>query len=291
VAFALDAQSAAGADSARREAIAIAKANFPAVMNRKDPARFLVLVFDSAQRYRWGFPVNSSLRIGIGADTLTGAERTKAREERRGVHPSNPTPPHAVTMTYVAYRRDSAQKLVPLPLNAGDGLVDIPLRSIESGIAGILASNVVYADHFLMYPNEDPSLYFDIVALHLNVTLPDTGRPALTRIPQPQLLTGGRPRSSDPSAVPGKKKASVKTLVLLPVPVPEAAKTYEFEACFEVKPDGKGTLLTWTRSLDLDYNTKVRKTLDKYQFRPATLNGVPVTDTTCVRAKNTRPPG
>lgn len=82
-----------------------------------------------------------------------------------------------------------------------------------------------------------------------------------------------------------KYKASVTTLVILPIPVPARVKPYSMEACFEVDSLGRQRLLTWTKSKDDSYNRKVEESLKGYRFRPAVLpSGVAVRDTSCIKA-------
>jgi hypothetical protein len=73
------------------------------------------------------------------------------------------------------------------------------------------------------------------------------------------------------------------------MPVPDAVFPYELNACFDVAPNGDAKLLSWTESRDLDYNGKIKKSLAAYKFKPATLDGVAVRDTTCIRAKPIKP--
>jgi hypothetical protein len=89
----------------------------------------------------------------------------------------------------------------------------------------------------------------------------------------------------DTGQVPEEKKAKVKDLFILPIPVPAIAKPYVMDACFDVAANGDSRLLTWTKSRDTLYNKKIEESLKRYTFTPATINGVAVRDTACVRAK------
>jgi hypothetical protein len=271
----------------RKEVIALAREKFPSVMNRSEPARFLVMVFDSTDRYLWGFPVNGGVMIHVGGDTMTGTDRRAVQAGGRRVQSSGAGKRYSSLLGVPAYVRDSTRAMHVMPMNTDDGLIPTAINSDESGIEGVLARDVVYVDRFALFPGEDPPLQFDIFAVHLDVVRADTGRPVRTRIPLPWVSV-----HRDTTPVSGKKKARVKQLVMLPMPVPDVAKPYEFEACFDVAPTGEGKLLSWIRSLDLTYNSRVRKTLDLYRFVPGTLDGVAVRDTVCVRAKaGVKPPG
>lgn len=269
----------------RKEVIALAREKFPAVMNRHEPARFLVMVFDSTDRYLWGFPVKGGVMFNVGSDTLTLADRRALQAGGRIAQSAGETP-HGYTYGVPAYVRDSTRALHALPMNADDGLIPTAPKSDESGIEGVPTRNVRYVERFALFPNEDPPLQFDIFAIHLVGVAADTGRPVRTRIPLPWVSV---PRDTTPAT--GKKKARVKTLVILPIPMPDVVKPYELVACFDVAPTGDAKLLSWTRSRDLNYNSKIKKSLDGYRFAPATLDGAAVRDTVCIRAVPTRPPG
>jgi hypothetical protein len=187
---------------------------------------------------------------------------------------------HDYVMNIPANVRDSTHALRTLPMNADDGLVPTSVRSAESGIEGVLAGNIVYVDRIVLYPREDAPLQFDILAVHLDAVRTDTGRPV--HIP---VASEPAPVQRDTTPPPGMKRAHVKRLVSLPLPVPDAVKPFSLKACFDVAPNGDATLLSWTKSLDLNYNAKVRKSLDGYRFEPATLNGVAVRDMVCITAK------
>lgn len=274
----------AAAGLSHKEIIALARKKFPAVMNRKEPARYLVMVFDSTDRYRWGFPVKGGVMVNVGADTLTPEERLAREMGTKLPPPPSERVIRVYTTGFPSGVRDSTRALVSLPTNTDDGLIPTTPKSEESGIDGVFARNVRLVERIAMFPGEDEPLRLDILAVHLVGVIADTGRPVRTTIPH--VL----PPSNRPATAAGiKKKASVKALVMLPMPIPDAVLPYELNACFDVAPNGDAKLLSWTESRDLDYNGKIKKSLAAYRFRPATLDGVAVRDTTCIRAKPFKP--
>jgi hypothetical protein len=284
----------AAAGLSRKEVIALAREKFPAVMNRKEPARYLVMVFDSTDRYLWGFPVKGGAAITVGGDSLTLDERN-ALQNGRKIAPSRgerTLPPYS--QFFPSFVRDGARALHELPMNNDDGLIP-GSQSGESGIDGVPTRNIRYIDQIVLNPGDDEPRLIDILAVHLVGVAADTGRPPRTAIPHvaPSMPSDTAPANVKKSArlLPHGSQSELNALyVLPPEPVPAIARPYNFEACFDIAPSGDAKVMSWTRTLDLDYNSKVRRALAAYKFSPATLNGVAVRDTLCFRAKMERAP-
>jgi hypothetical protein len=209
--------------------------------------------------------------------------------------------------------RDSLGKPHPGPVNQSNGLIAIPASADVSGIVGIPASAITNVDQFTLSTPEGFTSRFDLLAVHLarqrdtavatregpDVVTMDISIRKDTGVIAPVRSQGASfPRDTAPAGwarvrdlvasapdtgqTPAKKKATAKQLVVAPPP-PDSLKPLLIRACYEVAPSGEAKLLEWTKSRDADYNAKILATLRGYKFNPATLNGVAVLDTACVK--------
>jgi hypothetical protein len=282
----------------RGRVVALAREKFPAVVRGELPADFIMMLFDDNDVFLRGFSGQGHVMIHVDGDTnranaqraaqqtallLYGASGLADRAAGAG-NAAAARPPSAArkfTGYIVGFGPWSSRGNIGVrdlkTSNTASGLSEVSLDS--SGIAGIPASQVTHVELFRLGELGTPEWRLQILAVHLNDFRPDS-------VPELALQVRG-PGSYDVGTrqVPDKKKATVKRLVVLPLPIPPG---YVMEACFDVASTGDAKLLVWAKSKDTAYDRKIDESLKKYLFNPATLNGVAVRDTVCVKAKDSK---
>lgn len=281
----------------REGVVALARENFPAVARGEVPADFVLMLFDAHGNYLTGFAGQGPVAIRVRGDTLTPNQRRALQQASQGgatggagrggrggggTASASDAPRRndyllgfGMTITLGA---DSTRRVAPT--NVADGLTAITPDGDESGISGIPATHVSHVDQFSF---DGPAQRVKILAVHL------TSAPDADTAAQQVLQVRGERQSFDRDTVQvadtsAKKKAKVKQLVVLPMPLPDSLKPLTMEACFDVASNGDAKLLTVTRTKDYEYNRKIEASLRGYGFTPATRNGVAVRDTVCVKA-------